>query len=139
MRSAPRNGNRDRLIYAGVSVLLLASEILIGLFAHDSFIRPYFGDTLVVILLWALIRTIIPKKAVWLSGAIFLFAVLVELSQLIPLVDLLGIENRLIRTLMGTSFAIGDIIAYAAGCLITFCIDLTVFRRRKNKDRQQDS
>ncbi|MCR4711605.1 MAG: DUF2809 domain-containing protein [Clostridia bacterium] len=138
MGSAPRNVNRDRLIYAGAAVLLLACEILIGLFAHDSFIRPYFGDTLVVILLWALIRTVIPQKAVWLSGAIFLFAVLVELSQLIPLADLLGIENRLIRTLMGTSFAIGDIIAYAVGCLITFCIDLAVFRRRKNKDRQRD-
>ena len=122
---------RERLLFAAVFVLLLAAEILIGLFVRDRFIRPYFGDTLIVILLWALIRTIIPQKAPWLSAAILAFAVLVELSQRIPLADLLGIENRLLRTLMGTSFAVGDLFAYAAGCLATALIDFLVFRKRR--------
>ncbi|MBQ7727396.1 MAG: DUF2809 domain-containing protein [Clostridia bacterium] len=125
---------RDRLIYLAVFIILLVAEILIGLYVHDSFIRPYFGDTLVVILLWALVRIIIPRKAVWLSGAVFAFAVLVELSQLIPLVDLLGIQNQLIRVLMGTSFAFGDILAYAAGCIITVAIDLLVLKKRKDSE-----
>ncbi len=120
-----------RFVYTGVFVFLLVSEILIGLFVHDTFIRPYVGDTLVVILLWALIRIVIPERAVWLSVPIFVFALFVELSQLIPLVDLLGIENQLIRVLMGTSFAAEDIVAYAAGGLITAGIDLFVFRKRK--------
>lgn len=131
MKKPPFPINLNRLVYAVLFVILLLSEILIGLFVHDSFVRPYVGDTLVVILLWALVRIIIPEKAVWLSGPIFAFAVLVELSQIIPLVDLLGIDNKLIRTLMGTSFAVGDLLAYAAGCLITFIIDIHVFRKRK--------
>ena len=125
------DGKRDRLIYAGIFVMMFVLEILIGVFVHDSFIRPYCGDVLVVILLWAMIRIIFPRRAVWISGAVFVFALLVELSQMIPLADLLKIKNELVRILMGTSFSAGDILAYLAGCLITAGIDVFVFRKRR--------
>ena len=48
--NAAASSRRERLLFAAVFVLLLAAEILIGLFVRDRFIRPYFGDTLVVIL-----------------------------------------------------------------------------------------
>ena len=128
---------KERIIYLIIFILLLIAEILIGLFVHDSFIRPYFGDTLVVILLWAFIRIFIPDKLIWLSLIIFLFATIVELTQLIPLVDLLGIKNQIIRTLMGTSFAYGDLLAYASGCIITAIIDIIVFKR-KNRPAEGD-
>ena len=96
-----------RLIFALCALVLLGVEILIGLFVRDSFVRPYLGDALVVILIWCVVRVVIPDRCVWLSGALFMFAVLVEVSQIFPLCDVLGIENRLIRTLMGTSFAWG--------------------------------
>ena len=99
---------RKRLLFAVSAVILLVIEILIGLFVRDSFVRPYLGDTIVVILLWCIIRIVIPDRCVWLSGAVFLFAVIVEVSQIFPLCDLLGIRNGLIRTLMGTSFAWRD-------------------------------
>ncbi len=126
--------NKLRLIYAISAVILLAVEIIIGLFVHDSFVRPYLGDTLVVILLWCIVRTVIPDKFVWLSGAVFLFAVLVEISQIFPLCDVLGIENRLLRVLMGTSFAWGDIVAYLAGCTLTLAVDLILRGRRRARD-----
>ena len=116
-------------MYASLFLSLFVLELLIGLFVHDSFIRPYVGDMLIVIMIWALIRIIIPGRAVWLSGAIFIFALLVELSQIIPLADLLKIENKLIRIIMGTSFSVGDILAYLAGCVITFCVDLLVLKK----------
>ena len=128
---------KERIIYLIIFILLLIVEILIGLFVHDSFIRPYFGDTLVVILLWAFIRIFIPDKPIWLSLIIFLFATIVELTQLIPLVDLLGIKNQIIRTLMGTSFAYGDLLAYASGCIITAIIDIIVFKH-KNRPAEED-
>lgn len=131
MNKATQNKKRARLIYAAVFAVLFAVEIIIGLYVHDQFVRPYIGDMLVVVLLWALVRMIIPFRAVWLSGAIYVFAVLVELSQMIPLVDFLEIENRLIRVLMGTSFAVGDLFAYAAGCIVTAIVDIAVFRHRK--------
>lgn len=131
MNKATQNQKRARLIYAAVFAVLFAVEIIIGLYVHDQFVRPYIGDMLVVVLLWALVRMIIPFRAIWLSGAIYVFAVLVELSQMIPLVDFLEIENRLIRVLMGTSFAVGDLFAYAAGCIVTAIVDIAVFRHRK--------
>lgn len=131
MNKATQNQKRARLIYAAVFAVLFAVEIIIGLYVHDQFVRPYIGDMLVVVLLWALVRMIIPFRAVWLSGAIYVFAVLVELSQMIPLVDFLEIENRLIRVLMGTSFAVGDLFAYAAGCIVTAIVDIAVFWHRK--------
>ena len=113
-----------RMIFAVCASVLLIAEILIGLYAHDDFVRPYLGDTLVVILLWCLIRIVIPTRFRWLFAAVFLFAVLVEISQIFPLCDLLGIKNALIRTLMGTSFSLWDIVAYLAGCLLTGAADL---------------
>ena len=133
-----KNIKYARIVYAVLFLLLLAVEIFIGMYVRDSFVRPYIGDLLVVILLWALVRIFIPYKAVWLSGAIFVFSVLVELSQLIPLVDFLGIKNRLIRVLMGTSFAYGDLFAYAAGCAITAVVDIMMFRK-KEKEQPEDS
>jgi hypothetical protein len=111
---------------------------MIGMYVHDSFVRPYIGDMLVVILLWALVRIIIPNKAVWLSGAILVFSVIVELTQLIPLVDLLGIKNRLMRVLMGTSFAYGDLFAYAAGCAVTAVVDVFIYHKRKRIAQTQE-
>ena len=119
--------NKLRMIFAAAAVILLASEIYIGIYVRDDFVRPYLGDTLVVILIYCLARIVIPRKYsrfCLLSGMIFVFAVVVELSQIIPLCDLLGIENRLIRTLMGTSFAFGDLIAYLVGNIMTGAADI---------------
>lgn len=122
------NKKRLRLLFAGAAVILLAAEIYIGIYVHDAFVRPYLGDTLVVMLLYCLVRIVFPTKYYWLSGAVFLFAVLVEFSQLLPLCDVLHIKNQLLRVLMGTSFAFGDILAYFAGNLLTAGVDLWIRR-----------
>lgn len=112
-----------RLFFLILFLAILMVEIMIGMFVHDGFIRPYVGDVLVVILLYALVRVFFLQKPVYLSPWIFLFAVFVEGTQLIPLVDLLGIKNHVLRVLMGTSFSWGDMIAYAAGTVVNFAID----------------
>ena len=120
---------RLRIIFALSSAALLAAEIYIGIFVRDGFVRPYLGDTLVVMLLYCIVRIVFPTGAYWLSGAVFLFAVLVEISQIFPLCDLLGIRSGLIRTLMGTSFSLGDIAAYFAGNVITGSVDFILWRK----------
>jgi hypothetical protein len=116
-------------------LVFLAVEIVIGFFVHDSFVRPYLGYALVVILIWCVVRIVIPDRCVWLSGAVFLFAVIVEVSQIFPLCDVLGIENRFLRTLMGTSFAWGDIIANFAGCAVTAAVDLFFWGQKIREKR----
>ena len=136
MQTCPISNNmkRKRLLFAVSAVILLVIEIIIGLYVHDSFVRPYLGDTLVVILIWCVLRIIFTTGKPWLSAAVFLFAVAVEISQIFPLCDLLGIRNGLIRTLMGTSFAWGDIVAYLAGSLITAAGDLILTIRQKKTE-----
>lgn len=130
------NNRKSRLVFAGCALILLATEIIIGLYVHDGFVRPYLGDTLVVMLLYCLIRTAFPTKHYWLSGAVFVFAVLVEVSQIFPLCDVLHIQNALLRVLMGTSFAAEDILAYFAGNVLTAGVDLYLWRKAKGKGKK---
>ena len=108
-----------RLVYGTGFVILLITEILIGLYVHDNFVRPYIGDVLVTILLCCLCRTVIPKGIKALPIYVFVFATLVEVAQYFQIVKLLGLENYpLLSTLIGTSFSFIDIICYGMGCLI---------------------
>ena len=109
---------KQRIVYAAIFALLLLVEIGIALFVHDRFIRPYFGDVLVTVLLCCLCRVVIPKGMPLLPVYVFLFAVFVELTQYFDLVGLLGWEdNTLMATIMGRSFSLWDIVSYGAGCL----------------------
>ena len=109
---------KQRIVYAAIFALLLLVEIGIALFVHDRFIRPYFGDVLVTVLLCCLCRVVIPKGMPLLPVYVFLFTVFVELTQYFDLVGLLGWEdNTLMATIMGRSFSLWDIVCYGAGCL----------------------
>lgn len=110
---------KKRIIYTTITVLLLLIEVLIALYIHDSIIRPYIGDVLVVIVIYTFIRVFIPDKYPWLPAYIFLFAAGVEVLQLFSIVDLLGLgENRFFRILIGSVFDFKDVICYAVGCLL---------------------
>ena len=125
---------KKRIIYAVVTLILLMAEVLIALYVHDDFIRPYVGDILVVIVIYTFIRIIVPEKCRMLPLYIFIFATGVELLQLANITEILGVEdNQFLKTLIGSVFDIKDIVCYAAGCVI-LCVYEWV-RTRKNNDR----
>lgn len=108
-----------RVIYAVMTLLLLVVEIIIALYVHDDFIRPYVGDGLVVMVIYFFIRIWIPEKVRLLPLYVFLFAAFVEVMQYFRLVELLGLgDSRFFRILLGSTFDFKDIICYGAGCLI---------------------
>ncbi len=72
---------KSRLKYACGFITCLIIEILIALFVHDNFVRPYIGDVLVVVVIYFLLRMIIDGKCKWLPIIIFVFAAGVEVSQ----------------------------------------------------------
>lgn len=110
---------RERWGFAVAFILLFAAEAGIALFVHDRFVRPYLGDVLVVILLYCLIRAVFPKGFLLLPGAIFLFAVGVEVLQYFHFVEKIGLGRfTLARVLLGTSFSFWDILCYFVGCLL---------------------
>ena len=123
---------RKRLPYLIATLVLLAVEVFICLFVHDRLIRPFIGDVLVVILIYAFIRIFIPDKVRLLPLYVFIFAVAVEVLQLLKIVEVLGLQdNRLMSTIIGTSFDIRDILCYFVGC--AFCGIWEYLRYRKSK------
>ena len=70
---ADRIVRKLRLYYISGSIVLLLLEIFIALFMRDSFVRPFLGDFLVVILLYMIIRSFFPIGAPWLPTGVFAF------------------------------------------------------------------
>lgn len=118
---------KSRLVYAVAFCVLLLTEILIALFVHDCFVRPYIGDVLVTVLICCLCRTVIPNGGSALPICVFGFAVLVEVAQYFEIVKLLGLEsNKFLSTLMGTTFSVIDLTCYAVGCVTFWAIEKIV-------------
>ncbi len=103
---------------------LLIVEILIALFVKNEIIRGSVGDVLVVILIYCFIQTFFnfdKKKTIIGVG---IFAVLVEISQALNLVEKLNLQdNRFFATVLGTTFDLNDLWAYVAGCAIVWMLE----------------
>lgn len=121
---------KSRLIFLAVFVLLFAVEVLIALYVHDDFIRPYVGDMIVTVVVWSFARIIFPDRFKLMSLYVMIFAILVEVGQYFNYVELLGITNPILVTMMGTSFAWADIACYAVGCVVAAVADCFVFRKK---------
>ena len=118
---------KPRLFYSLLFLALLVTEVLIALFVNDYFIRPFFGDVLVTVLICCFCRIFIPTKISALPLYVFLFATAVEISQYFDLVKFLGLENnRFLSVLMGRTFSWPDLLCYAIGCGLFFLLDLAI-------------
>ena len=124
------NKTKLRFIFIALFVLLFAVEALIALFVHDDFVRPYVGDMIVTVVVWSFARIIFPDKSKLMSLYVMIFAVLVEVGQYFNYVDVLGITNPILVTMMGTSFAWADIACYAVGCVVTAVTDYILFKKK---------
>lgn len=125
--------NKSRITYILLFILLFAIEVLIALFVHDSFVRPFIGDVLVVMLVCAFLRIFVPEKVKLMPVFATLFAVIIEALQYFDFVKLLGLENNpVISTALGRTFDIRDIICYIIGGAIFFAAE--IFLRRKNDE-----
>lgn len=118
------NMKRSRMLFLIIAFLLIIIEFIIGIFVHDRFIRPFGGDIIVVVILYALVRSVFIKSTQPIAAYVFIFAFAYEFTQKIPLVDLLGISSRFMRALMGTSFSWIDILCYLAGCSLCLGHDI---------------
>ena len=80
---------KKRVYYALITLFLLVIEVLIALFVHDKFIRPYIGDVLVTVLICTFLRIFIPKGVKLLPLYVFIFAAGVEVMQYFDIVEIL--------------------------------------------------
>ena len=122
---------KKRILYAVATLFLLLIEVIIALYVHDDFIRPYVGDVLVVIVIYTFIRIIVPEKCKLIPLFLFIFAAGVELLQLANIVEILGVaDNKFLKILIGSVFDIKDIVCYAVGCVILCMYEWVRGRRR---------
>ena len=116
------------LKYFLLTFLLFVTEVLIALFVHDSFIRPYFGDYLVVILIYCAVRTFLNASPLKVATGVLLFSYTIEVLQYFRIVDRLGLSgNAIAKTIIGYGFEWWDILAYTLGIITVLILE----RRRR--------
>ncbi|MBB1286767.1 DUF2809 domain-containing protein [Flavisolibacter sp. BT320] len=127
-----------RPVYFILTLVLFTVELLIALYVNDSFVRPYLGDYLVVILLYCFVRTFFKLPVSRAAAIVLLIAFLVEGFQGLQGIRLLGWQNnRLAKTVLGTSFEWTDLLAYSLGIATVLLVEktrsrLVVRHARKN-------
>ncbi|MEY8847510.1 DUF2809 domain-containing protein [Psychroserpens sp. XS_ASV72] len=112
-------------VYFIISLVILVIEIAIALTLKTGFIRHTFGDFLVVILMYCAIKSIKDIRPISLAIIVLCIAFAVEFLQLFNLLDFFKLrQNTLANLILGSTFHISDLIAYALGTLTILIIDL---------------
>jgi len=120
---------KQRLIYALAALILFGIEVCIALFVRNSFVRGHLGDVLVVIFIHCAVRVVFPEKPRLLPVYVFAFACLIEFSQFIHLLDILGLGHiAWLRIVVGGTFDWGDIVCYGVGCAVVGSIEFVCAR-----------
>lgn len=105
-------------------IILFLVEVLIALFFHDRFIRPFIGDVLVVILIYCFIKSFLDTPVIITAIAVLLFAYLIETLQYFHIVNILGLQNSTVaRIVIGTSFEWTDLLAYTLGIALVILVE----------------
>lgn len=97
-------------------MLLFVTEVFIALYLHDNYIRPFFGDFLVVILIYTFGMSFMDVSKFKMALAVLIFAFCIEFGQYFDWVHRLGLQDsKLANVVLGNSFAVADLVAYVAG------------------------
>ncbi len=118
--------------YFIIAVSLFVTEVLIALYLHDEIIRPYFGDVLVVILLYCFVKSFLNIPVAIAAFSVLLFSYLIETLQYFHIIHYLGLDrSALASTIMGNYFTWVDILAYTLGISIVLCIEWLMVTGKK--------
>ncbi len=110
--------------YFLLALLLFGVEVIIALFFHDRFIRPVFGDFLVVMLVYCAVKSVLNIPVLPTAIGVLLFAYGIEVFQYFHGLAWLGLEqNALARVVVGTGFSWEDIAAYTYGTMAILLLE----------------
>ena len=113
------NTSACRVLYGAIALMSFAAIVYIALFVTQPFVRGHLGDVLVVIPIHCAIRVIWPRRLKLLALYVFIFACLVEFTQYINLLELMGLAHiTWLRVVVGVTFDWMDILCYAIGCAL---------------------
>ncbi|WP_035671154.1 DUF2809 domain-containing protein [Flavobacterium sp. 83] len=110
--------------YFCFAILIFFIEVLIALFVHDSFVRPYLGDVLVVILIYCFSKSFLKLPVLTVALFVLLFSFTIEFLQFLHIVEILHLEkSKIAKTIIGTSFSWIDLLTYIIGIAIVIIIE----------------
>lgn len=119
--------NKKYFLFA---VLLFVIEVLIATYFKSGFIRHYFGDFLVVILIYCLVKSFFSSEVFPAAVGVLLFAYFIEFLQYLDFVEWIGLGNhRLANVVLGNYFEWADMVAYTLGIMAVLGIE----KMRNNK------
>lgn len=121
-----------------ITLFLLSAEIAIALFLKDGFIRHTFGDYLVVILLYFLLRSFLNISKNILAIITLLIAFIVEFIQLTPFLKVLKLDNHTLANLIfGNTFSVSDLLAYTLGYLTILFFNSSIYENLINQTKHR--
>ena len=136
------NGFTFRPHWLLAALALLVIEVAIARYAPQGVLRGFGGDVLVVVLVYALLRTCVAQPAARLALWALLFACAIEGLQGLGMVDVLGLHDqtalhRVLRIALGTTCDLWDLVAYGCGWLVCRALDWPrlISRRRPHTPR----
>ena len=110
--------------YFYLTLILFLIEICIAVFVNDSFIRPFIGDLLVVVLIYCFIKGFWNIHSSVVALSVFAFSCTIEILQYFNFVNNLGLQKyKILAVALGSVFDWKDIIAYAIGIITVLCLE----------------
>ena len=121
--------------YFGLATLVFGIEVLIALYVTDTFVRPYLGDVLVVILIYCFLKSFLKLPVLTVSLFVLALSFAIEFLQFLNIVEKLGLENsKVARTVIGTSFSWTDLLAYIIGIAIVLLTEKYLLKKAAAKN-----
>lgn len=132
-----------RMNWAMTGIAILAFEIFIAIYAKDGFIRYYLGDVLAAAMLYAFGRAAFRLPPKILALAVLTISLVIEIAQYFKVLEILGVQNSILRIIFGGTFDWTDIICYAIGCVSAYASEnfigsehatyneIRIFRRKR--------
>ena len=115
---------RFNLNYFLLALLLFVTEVLIALYVHDQIIRPYFGDVLVILLMYYAFKSVLDFPVQPTAILVLMIAFILEGLQYLNIVEKFGLQDhRIIATVIGTSFSWVDLGAYMIGFFLVLILE----------------
>ncbi|MCL7763663.1 DUF2809 domain-containing protein [Polaribacter sp. Z014] len=112
--------------------ILFITEILIAKYS-SGFLRHTIGDYLAVMLVYTFIKAILKislEKAILVT---FAMSFLIEFLQLSDLQNNFpAAYSKMLKIIMGTSFSIGDLVAYTFGVITILIIEKYIQKRKRS-------
>ncbi len=112
------------LKYFLITILIFIAEVLIATtFKNFVFLRSYFGDVLVVALIYTFILSFFQFDKTKTIIGVLIFSFVIEFLQYFHFAEVLGFRNNKIAMIvLGNSFSWIDILCYAIGAVIVWFI-----------------